>query len=85
MSLKGESMRRTYVYVVLSGDRWVVKREGRNVVQVFDRKLPAVRAAMQSAQEMHREDGQPTGVRVQLSNGQWEDERTFGNEASEAG
>ena len=73
-------MRRSYIYVVLSGDRWAVKLHGHSVVQLFDRKAQAVRAANDAAQEIWTEAGLPTGVRVQLSNGTWQDERTYGTD-----
>ena len=71
-------MRRSCIYVVLSGDRWAVRLEGRNIVELFDRKSQAVRAAIQAAEEIWSEAGLPTAVRVQLSSGAWEQERHFG-------
>ena len=71
-------MRRSYIYVVLSGDRWAVRLEGRHVVELFDRKSQAVRAAIVAAEEIWIEAGLPTAVRVQLSNGAWEQDRHYG-------
>jgi hypothetical protein len=73
-------MSRAYFYVLLSDDRWAVRLGGRHVPEIFDRKAQAVRAAIDAAQELWKQTGQPTGVRVQLSNGRWEEERIYGDD-----
>jgi len=77
-------MHRAYFYVVLSGERWALRLSGRHVPELFDRKAQAVRAAVDAAQDMWKQTGQPTGVRVQLSNGRWEDERTYGDDPQQS-
>ena len=73
-------MRCNHIYVIPSEGRWALKLEGCNVVQLFGRKAQAVRAANEAAEEIWAEDGVPTRVRVQVSQGQWEDARTFGED-----
>jgi ribosomal protein L31E len=73
-------MRRSHIYVVHSGERWAVKLQGCNVVQVFDRKAQALRAANDVAEEIWSQDGVPTRVQVQVSSGRWEQAREFGEE-----
>ena len=73
-------MDRAYFYVLLSDDRWAVRVGGTHVPALFDRKAKAVRAAIDAAEDQWKQTGQPTGVRVQLSNGRWEDERIYGND-----
>jgi ribosomal protein L31E len=73
-------MRRTHIYVVHSGDRWAVKLEGFNIVQQFNRKAQALRAANEVAEEIWSQEGVPTRVQVQVSRGRWDDVRGFGDE-----
>jgi hypothetical protein len=73
-------MRRNHIYVVHSGDRWAVKLEGCNVMQLFDRKAQALRAANDVAEEIWAQEGVPTGVQVQVSSGRWEVARKFGED-----
>jgi hypothetical protein len=73
-------MHRAYFYVVLSGERWAVRLSGRPIPELFDRKAQAIHAAVEAAQDHWRQTGQPTGVRIQLSNGHWENERNYGDD-----
>jgi hypothetical protein len=74
-------MRCSHIYVIPSRGRWAVKLEGCNMLRLFDRKAQAVRGATEAAEEIWIEDGVPTRVRVQVSQGHWEDARTFGQDA----
>ena len=74
-------MQRSHIFVIHSGDRWTVKLAGCNVVQMFERKAHAVRAALQAANDIWSEEGVPTEVKVHVSPGRWEDAGTFGDGA----
>jgi hypothetical protein len=73
-------MRCSHLYVIPSEGRWALKLEGCNVVQLFDRKAQAVRAANETAEEIWAEDGVQARVLVQVSQGRWEDARMFGED-----
>lgn len=72
---------RLYYYVLTVGGRWEVRVQGHpNGSFMFDRKEDALNGARAGAKENWEKNGKPSGVRVQLQNGQWEEERTFGND-----
>jgi hypothetical protein len=76
-------MARFYYYVVNSGTRWEVTFDGQGGDRqyIYQTQQDAISAAVNAAHAYH-ERGELTGVRVQGANGQWRDERTYGNDPS---
>lgn len=68
---------RIYYDVAPTDEGWSAKgREGEAIN--FGSKDAAISVAAAVARKVWEEGGRPSGVRVLLPDGQWEDERTFG-------
>jgi len=73
-------MARFYYYVVVSGQRWEVKFDGQRELFLYDTQAAAIEAAAGAARTTNQNAGTPTGVRIQGANGQWRDERSYGDD-----
>ncbi len=75
-------MARTYYYVVNSGNQWEIKFDGQEngTRYVYATQADAINAAAAAANTNFTQNGRPSGVRIQGQNGQWRDERTYGND-----
>jgi hypothetical protein len=73
-------MARFYFYVVVSGQQWAVKQEGQSQGLLYGTQSAAIEAAASAARTMNQNTGRATGVRIQGSNGQWRDERSYGDD-----
>lgn len=74
-------MARFYYYVVQSGLQWEIKFDGQPIGTryLYDTQAAAIEAAAGAAHAEHKK-GNLSGVRIQDHNGQWRDERTYGND-----
>ena len=72
---------RFYYYVLQHPRGWEIRMEGHPPGSfVATTKQEAVSAAAAAANENWTKNKSPSGVRVQLQNGQWQEERTYGND-----
>ena len=72
---------RFYYYVLTHARGWEVRMEGHPEGSfVYDTKERAVAAAAEAGNINWTQNKRPSGVRVQLQSGQWQEERTYGND-----
>lgn len=74
-SQDGGNMARNVYYVSPRGAYWIVQTAGGYVYSTHSRKEDALEAARQMAYA-----NMPSQVMVQLQNGQWQTEWTYGND-----
>lgn len=74
-------MARTYYYVSPATGGWKITVDGLPGQQWdYATKDAAVNAAATAAKKNWETKKRQSGVRIQLANGQWQDERTYGND-----
>lgn len=73
-------MKRFYYYVVPAGDGWAVKWDKDESEFKFSSKDQALAAAISAARANWEQSKLHSGVKIQLAIGQWEEERTFGDD-----
>lgn len=72
-------MTRHYYYVSPSKAGWQITMDNDNNVWTYATKQQALDAAVAAARDTHLK-GRKSGVKVQLGNGQWQEERTYGDD-----
>lgn len=73
-------MARFYYYVVSSGQQWEVTFQGQTEKYFYRTQADAIEAAAGAARKMHADGNGNSGVRIQNAQGQWRDERTYGED-----
>lgn len=72
-------MERRYYYVVQEGERWQVRIKISDV-PLYDAETEAATMdyAVQAARLLWEDHGQPSGICIRGIDGQWVEERTYG-------
>lgn len=73
-------MARQYWNVLSAGGKWEARKEGSAHGDVFATQLEAIEAARSLASAAHVHTRKPTGIRVQGRDGQWREERSYGDD-----